>query len=157
MSYPKVGAMAPVFNLLNRMSEEVHLKSFRGKNVVLYFYPKAMTPGCTIQACGLRDSKKELTKLNTIAIGISPDLPSKLLKFIDKEDLNFELLSDPEHEIAEKYGVWGKKKFMGKEYIGIIRTTFIIGTDGKLKTVLDDFTTKNHHQEVIDYIKEHLA
>ena len=158
MSFPTIGKLAPAFSLLNQDGEKVQLKDFKGKSlVVLYFYPKAMTPGCTIQACGLRDSKKELTKLNTIAIGISPDLPSKLLKFIDKEDLNFELLSDPEHEIAEKYGVWGKKKFMGKEYIGIIRTTFIIGTDGKLKTVLDDFTTKNHHQEVIDYIKEHLA
>ena len=157
MSVPKVGKMAPSFNLLNQDGVAVDLKSMRGKNIVLYFYPKASTPGCTVQACGIRDSKSALAKLNTVVLGVSPDEPKKLLKFIEKEKLNFELLSDPDHEIAEKYGVWGLKKFMGREYMGIIRTTFIIDTEGKLNCVLDDFTTKSHHEDVINYIKENLT
>ncbi len=150
----QVGESAPVFSLLNQVSDEVNIKAFRGKIIVLYFYPKAMTPGCTVQACGLRDSKKSLDKKNVVVFGISPDEPKKLLKFIDKEGLNFDLLSDPEHTIAEKYGVWGLKKFMGKEYVGIIRTTFIIGTDGKLKAIMDDFTTKTHHDDVLKLVSE---
>ena len=156
MSTPKINNLAPTFNLLNQEEVETDLKSLRGKNIVLYFYPKAMTPGCTVQACGIRDSKKEFAKLNTIVLGISPDEPKKLLKFIEKEKLNFELLSDPDHLIAEKYGIWGLKKFMGKEYMGIIRTTFIIGIDGKLKNIMNNFTTKSHHEDVINYIKENL-
>jgi peroxiredoxin Q/BCP len=150
----KVGQVAPVFNLLNQSSDEINLKAFRGKTVVLYFYPKAMTPGCTTQACGLRDSKKKLEKHNVVVFGVSPDEPKKLLKFIDKEDLNFDLLSDPEHIIAEKYGVWGLKKFMGKEYMGIIRTTFIIGADGKISHILNDFNTKTHHDDVLEIVSK---
>lgn len=157
MGMPKVGAMAPVFNLLNQNSDEINIKSLRGKNVVLYFYPKAMTPGCTVQACGIRDTKKAFLKANTIVLGISPDEPKKLLKFIEKEDLNFDLLSDPDHIIAEKYGVWGLKKFMGREYMGVHRITFIIGTDGKLKHIMDDVKTKNHHDDVLNYIQENLV
>jgi peroxiredoxin Q/BCP len=156
MSSPKVGNLAPTLNLLNQDGVYLDLKSLRGKNIVLYFYPKAMTPGCTVQACGIRDSKKEFAKLNTVVLGVSPDEPKKLLKFIEKEKLNFDLLSDPDHSIADKYGVWGLKKFMGKEYMGIVRTTFIIGTDGKLLHVMDDFTTKTHHDDVIAYLKENL-
>ena len=157
MTMPKIGAMAPVFNLLNQNGDEVNIKSLRGKNLVLYFYPKAMTPGCTTQACGIRDSKKVFSKANTIVFGISPDEPKKLLKFIEKEDLNFDLLSDPEHIIAEKYGVWGLKKFMGKEYMGVKRITFIIGSDGKLKHIMDDVKTKTHHDDVLNYINENLV
>lgn len=157
MTFPKVGNLAPNFNLLNQNGIEVDLKSYRGMNVVLYFYPKAMTPGCTVQACGIRDSKKYFDKLNTIVLGVSPDDQKKLLKFIEKEKLNFDLLSDPDHAIAEKYGVWELKKFMGKEYMGIVRTTFIIGKDGKLKCILNDFTTKTHHEDVLAYIKENLT
>ena len=157
MTFPKVGNLAPNFNLLNQNGIEADLKSYRGMNVVLYFYPKAMTPGCTVQACGIRDSKKHFDKLNTIVLGVSPDDQKKLLKFIEKEKLNFDLLSDPDHAIAEKYGVWELKKFMGKEYMGIVRTTFIIGKDGKLKCILNDFTTKTHHEDVLAYIKENLT
>jgi peroxiredoxin Q/BCP len=157
MAFPKVGNLAPVFNLLNQDGIDSDLKSLRGKNIVLYFYPKAMTPGCTVQACGIRDSKKEFAKLNTVVLGISPDEPKKLLKFIEKEKLNFDLLSDPDHAIADKYGVWGLKKFMGREYMGIIRTTFIISSDGLLSHVMNDFTTKTHHEDVITYIKEKLV
>jgi peroxiredoxin Q/BCP len=157
MAFPKTGNLAPTFKLLDQNENEVDLKSLRGKIVVLYFYPKAMTPGCTTQACGIRDSKKEFAKLNTVVLGISPDEPKKLQKFIEKEKLNFDLLSDPDHAVAEKYGVWGLKKFMGREYMGILRTTFIINTDGKLAYVMDDVATKTHHDDVIAYIKENLV
>ena len=153
MSLLKLGKLAPNFKLLNQDGVEVDLKSLRGKTVVLYFYPKAMTPGCTVQACGIRDAKLKFSKLNTVVFGVSPDEPKKLLKFIDKEKLNFDLLSDPEHRVAELYGVWGLKKFMGREYMGIIRTTFIISAEGKLNCILNDFTTKTHHEEVMASIK----
>ncbi|MGZ3789890.1 MAG: thioredoxin-dependent thiol peroxidase [Bacteriovorax sp.] len=156
MGFPKVGNLAPAFNLLNQNEQSVDLKSLRGKIVVLYFYPKAMTPGCTVQACGIRDAKKEFAKLNTVVLGVSPDEPKRLQKFIEKEKLNFDLLSDPDHSTSEKYGVWGLKKFMGKEYMGILRTTFIIGVDGKLVHIMDDVKTKTHHDDVIAYIKENL-
>ena len=113
MSHPKIGNLAPSFSLTNQKGEKVSLKSFRGKRVVLFFYPKALTPGCTTQACGIRDIKAELAKLNTVVFGVSPDPEAKLQRFIDKHDLNFDLLSDPDHAIAEKYGVWDLKKFMG--------------------------------------------
>ena len=152
MSFPKVGIKAPVFSLLNQDGEEVDLKKIKDKIIVLYFYPKASTPGCTTQACGIRDSKKELVKANTVVFGISPDAPPKLKKFFEKEGLNFDLLSDPDHVIAEKYGVWGLKKFMGREYMGIKRITFIIGADGKLKHIMDDVKTKTHHDQVLSLV-----
>lgn len=157
MAFPKIGNLAPAFKLLNQNDQEVDLKSLRGNNVVLYFYPKAMTPGCTVQACGIRDTKKELAKLNTVVFGVSPDEPKKLLKFIEKEKLNFDLLSDPDHALAETYGVWGLKKFMGREYMGVKRITFIIGSDGKLKHIMDEVKTKSHHEDLIAYLKENLA
>lgn len=157
MAFPKIGNLAPAFSLLNQNEEKIDLKSLRGKNIVLYFYPKALTPGCTTQACGIRDSKKEFAKLNTVVLGVSPDEPKKLQKFIEKEKLNFDLLSDPEHSIAEKYGVWGMKKFMGREFMGILRTTFIIDESGKLVHVMDDVKTKTHHDDVLEYIKENLV
>ncbi|WP_396589275.1 thioredoxin-dependent thiol peroxidase [Bermanella sp. R86510] len=153
MQKPDIGKVAPAFTTLNEKGEKVALKDFRGKKVVLYFYPKAMTPGCTSQACGLRDTKKELEKHNTIALGISPDAPARLMKFIERDNLNFSLLSDEDHKIAEKYGVWGLKKFMGKEYDGIHRTTFIIDEDGKLINIMDKFKTKTHHEDVLAYLE----
>ena len=154
MKLPKVGTTAPAFSLLNQNEEKISLKDLKGKNVVVYFYPKAMTPGCTTQACGIRDTKKEWTKNNTVVLGISPDEPKKLLKFQEKEGLNFDLLSDPDHAIADKYGVWGEKKFMGRVYDGIHRITFIIGPDGKIKHIMDDVKTKSHHDDVLKLIKE---
>ena len=136
------------------MFEMDDLKKIKDKNIVLYFYPKASTPGCTTQACGIRDIKKELAKANTVIFGISPDAPTKLTKFIEKEKLNFDLLSDPEHLIAEKYGVWDLKKFMGREYMGIVRTTFIIDEDGVLKHIMDDVKTKTHHDDVLSLVTD---
>lgn len=154
MTLPKIGNMAPAFTALDQDENKVSLKDFKGKqNVVLYFYPRALTPGCTTQACGIRDSKKEFEKLNTVVLGMSPDPVTKLQRFIEKQDLNFTLLSDDGHMIAEKYGVWGLKKFMGRESMGIHRMTFIIGKDGRLKHIFEKVKTKTHHQDVIDYIK----
>ncbi len=158
MPLPKTGNKAPAFTLLNQNGEKVRLSDFAGKsNVVVYFYPKAMTPGCTTQACGIRDAKKMFEKLNTVIFGISPDPVAGLQKFIDKQNLNFDLLSDEDHQVAEKYGVWGLKKFMGREFMGILRTTFIVGKDGKLKHVIDKVNTKTHHDDVTAYIKGHLT
>lgn len=157
MAFPKIGNNAPAFTLVNQDGEKVSLKDFKGeKNVVLYFYPKAMTPGCTVQACGIRDTKKKFASAKTVVLGVSPDEPKRLVKFIEKEGLNFDLLSDPDHKIADKYGAWGPKKFMGKEYDGILRTTFIIGKDGKLKHIMDKVKTKSHHDDVLNWIKENL-
>lgn len=155
MAFPKIGNMAPAFTLLDQDGNKVSLKQFRDdKNVVLYFYPKAMTPGCTVQACGIRDSKKELAKLDTVVLGVSPDPVARLGRFIEKQDLNFTLLSDEDHAITEKYGCWGLKKFMGKEFMGLIRTSFIIGKDGRLKVILDKFKTKTHHEDVLAALDE---
>ncbi|MEP4484722.1 MAG: thioredoxin-dependent thiol peroxidase [Halioglobus sp.] len=155
MALPKVGNLAPAFSLLDQDGQKVTLKQFRDKkNVALYFYPKAMTPGCTVQACGIRDSKKALAKLDTVVLGVSPDPVARLGKFIEKQDLNFTLLSDEDHAITERYGAWGLKKFMGREFMGVLRSTFIIGKDGRLKHVMDKVKTKSHHDDVIEIIKK---
>ena len=155
MAFPKTGAVAPAFTLLNQDGEKVSLKQFKGKkNVVLYFYPKAMTPGCTVQACGIRDSEKALAKINTVVLGVSPDPVARLGRFIEKEDLNFTLLSDEDHAVAEKYGAWGLKKFMGRQFMGVLRTTFIIGKDGRIKHVMAKVNTKTHHDDVMALIAE---
>lgn len=154
MAFPKVGNMAPAFTLVNQNGDKVSLKDYKGKkNVVLYFYPKAMTPGCITQACGIRDAKKEFAKMDTVVLGVSPDPVKKLQSFMEKKELNFDLLSDEDKTIAEKYGVWGLKKFMGREFMGILRTTFIIGKDGRLKHVMDKVKTKTHHDDVIEVLK----
>lgn len=153
MIRPTIGKVAPAFTTLDENGNKVALKDFRGQTVVLYFYPKAMTPGCTTQACSLRDSKKELDKLNVVTLGISPDAPARLLKFKERDNLNFTLLSDEDHSIADKYGVWGPKKFMGREFDGIHRITFIIDEKGKLVHIMDKFKTKTHHEDVLSYLK----
>lgn len=154
MALPEVGAKAPEFRLLNQLGETVSLASFAGTKVVLYFYPKALTPGCTTQACGLRDTKTTLDELNVVVLGVSPDPVSQLKKFAAKHQLNFDLLSDPDHQVAERYGVWGLKKFMGKEYMGVARTTFLIDEAGCLAAILDDFKTTNHHEELVKRLRQ---
>lgn len=154
MAAIKLGNKAPAFTLLDQNGEKVSLKDFKGeKNVVLYFYPKAMTPGCTTQACGLRDAKSALLKLDAVPIGISPDPVARLKKFEDKENLNFTLLADEDHSVAEKYGIWGLKKFMGREYMGIIRSTFIIDKEGRFAHILDKVKTKSHDSDVIELLE----
>ena len=149
----KVGENAPHFTLPNQNNEMVSLTQFPGKKILVYFYPKALTPGCTIQACGLRDSKAELENLGVVILGISPDSPKKLAQFIEKKELNFTLLSDEEHLVAEQFGVWGEKKFMGRTFDGIHRISFLIDEQGKIAQVFDKFKTTDHHQVVLDYLK----
>ncbi|WP_294085385.1 thioredoxin-dependent thiol peroxidase [uncultured Actinobacillus sp.] len=149
----KVGDTAPQFTLLDQHENSVSLNQFTGKKVLVYFYPKALTPGCTTQACGLRDSKSELDELNVVVLGISPDLPKKLAQFEEKKALNFTLLSDPEHQVAEAFGVWGEKKFMGRTYDGIHRISFLISEVGIIEAVFDKFKTSEHHQMVVDFVK----
>jgi peroxiredoxin Q/BCP len=154
MALPKIGNLAPAFSLKNQAGVEMALKDFKGKkNVVLYFYPKASTPGCTVQACGIRDTRANFDALDTVVLGVSPDAPAKLQKFIDKYYLNFDLLADEDHAIAEKYGVWGPKKFMGREFMGILRTSFLIDKDGRLRHILDKVNTKAHDQEVLGILR----
>lgn len=155
MAFPKVGNMAPAFSLPDATGKKVSLSQFRDKsNVALYFYPRAMTPGCTVQACGIRDSKAALAKLDTVVLGVSPDPVAKLARFVDKQGLNFTLLSDEDHAITEKYGAWGLKKFMGREFMGVLRTTFVIGKDGRLKHVMGKVNTKTHHADVMAVVRE---
>jgi thioredoxin-dependent peroxiredoxin len=154
MSFPKLGNLAPSFSLLNQRGELVELKAFKGKSkVVVYFYPKASTPGCTVQACGLRDYAAEFKALKTVVLGVSPDAPAKLQKFDDKYELGFDLLSDENHAIADAYGVWGLKRFMGREFMGIMRISFIIDEAGRLVKILEKVNTKTHNNELITYIK----
>lgn len=150
----KAGDDAPQFSLPNENNQTISLRDFEGKKVLIYFYPKAMTPGCTIQAQGLRDSQSELSALNVEVLGVSPDAVKRLPKFIEKESLNFTLLSDEDHAVADAFGVWGLKKFMGKEYDGIHRITFLINENGKIEHVFDKFKTKNHHEVVLDYLQK---
>ena len=147
------GDIAPAFTLLNQNNQSVSLQQFQGKKVLVYFYPKALTPGCTTQACHLRDSKSELDEFNVVVLGISPDPVAKLAQFADKKGLNFMLLSDSDHQVAEAFGVWGEKKFMGKTYDGIHRISFLVDESGVIEAVFDKFKTGDHHQLVVDYLK----
>jgi peroxiredoxin Q/BCP len=150
---PEIGKKAPELNLINDEGEKIKLKDFKGKNLVLYFYPKALTPGCTVQACGITDTKKQFEKLNTVIVGVSADPQKKLNQFREKYKLNFILASDQDLETAKAYGSFGLKKFMGREYMGILRQTFIIDTSGKLRHIMEKVNTKTHHDDVIKIIK----
>ena len=150
-----VGDNAPLFTLKDENDQDIKIADCIGKKQVLvYFYPKAMTPGGTVQAQGLRDSKSALDTLNTQVFGISPDEPKKLAKFCVRDELNFSLLSDPDHSVADAFGVWGLKKFMGREYDGIHRLSFLIGLDGKISHVFNKFKTKDHHEVVLDVLNK---
>lgn len=146
------GDAAPAFTLPNQNGDSISLASLQGKKVLVYFYPKAMTPGCTVQAQGLRDIQQELKQHNVEVLGISPDAVKRLPKFIEKEQLNFTLLSDEDHAVADAFGVWGLKKFMGKEYDGIHRISFLIDEEGNVEKVFDKFKTKEHHLVILNYL-----
>ena len=158
MAHPKIGNLAPNFKLPDQDGNRIELRSFRDNNpVVIFFYPKALTPGCTTQACGIRDTKAELEKRGVVVFGISPDAVARLPKFIDKHDLNFTLLSDEDHATAEKYGCWGMKKFMGKEFMGLIRTSFIIDANGQIARIMRATRIKGHAAKVLVALDEVLA
>ena len=155
MTFPTLGNLAPTFSLPDQNGQTVSLKDFRGsKNVLVYFYPRAMTPGCTVQACGLRDVKAELEALDTVVLAISPDPVKRLHKFAERDGLNFTLLSDEDHAVADSYGAWGPKKFMGREFDGILRTSFLINKEGRLVHVIDKVKTKTHHDDVLALLKD---
>ncbi|HLV48410.1 MAG TPA: thioredoxin-dependent thiol peroxidase [Aliidiomarina sp.] len=146
----QAGDKAPNFTLPNEHGEATSLASLLTQGrVLLYFYPKAMTPGCTVQAQNLRDQKQALADKNTIAVGVSIDAPKRLAKFTERDELNFTLLGDEDHAVAEAFGVWGLKKFMGREYDGIHRISFLIEQDGTISKVFDKFKTKDHHEVVL--------
>lgn len=144
-----VNMEAPDFSLLNEKEEEISLSDYRGKKVVLYFYPKDMTPGCTTEACDFRDRHEEFSDLNTVILGVSGDEASKHTKFIEKYGLPFSLLVDENHEVADKYGVWVLKKMYGREFMGIERSTFLINEDGIVEKEWRKVKVKNHIEEVL--------
>jgi peroxiredoxin Q/BCP len=146
---PDVGDTAPSFELEDQDGETVKLSDFAGRTVVLYFYPKADTPGCTTQACSIRDRSSEYEATGAVVIGVSPDEPKKLKKFADKYDLPFTLLSDEGHELAEAYGVWAEKSMYGRKYWGNERTTFVIDGDGKISHVFPKVSPKTHDDVVL--------
>ena len=148
----EVGQTAPDFTLNDQDNNPVTLSELQGKKVLIYFYPRASTPGCTAQAQGLRDTKAELDAHNVVVLGISPDTPKKLANFINKQELNFTLLADEERTVCDKYGVWQLKKFMGRENMGVVRTSFLIDESGNLEYVFNKFKTKDHHEVVLDYL-----
>lgn len=150
----EIGQPAPKFTLLDQNSNSVELDSFKGKKVLVYFYPRASTPGCTVQACALRDSKSALDDLNVVVLGISPDTPKKLTNFINKQTLNFTLLSDEDHAVCEAYNVWQLKKFMGRESMGVVRTSFLIDENGNLEHIFNKFKTKDHHEVVLEVLNK---
>ncbi|MBD3290537.1 thioredoxin-dependent thiol peroxidase [candidate division KSB1 bacterium] len=146
----KVGDKAPDFKLMTDKEEEVQLSDFLGKsNVILYFYPKDNTSGCTKEACSFRDNIEPIETKDAVVLGVSPDSVKSHQKFKGKQNLNFTLLSDPEHEVAEAYGAWGEKSMYGKKYMGILRTTFIIGQDGTIKHVFEKVKPAGHAEQVL--------
>ena len=144
---------APEFTLGNENGEQVSLSDFRGKNVVLYFYPKDMTPGCTTEACDFRDAYEDFSSLNAVILGVSMDDAGKHTKFIEKHGLPFSLLVDADHEVAEKYGVWVQKKMYGREYMGIERSTFLINEEGIIVAEWRKVKVKNHIGQVLSHLK----
>ncbi|MFJ7724907.1 thioredoxin-dependent thiol peroxidase [Neobacillus sp. NPDC097160] len=153
----EIGMEAPNFELEANNGETINLANFRGTNVVLYFYPKDMTPGCTTEACDFRDQIQQFTDVNAVVLGVSPDPVSSHQKFIDKYCLPFLLLADIDHQVAESYGVWKLKKNFGKEYMGIERSTFIIDKEGRLVKEWRKVKVKGHVEEALTYIRENLS
>lgn len=153
---PEIGDTAPDFTLTDDNGHKVTLSDFRGsKPVLIYFYPKAMTPGCTTQACDLRDARKDLETLDLVVLGISPDEPGALRKFREKEGLNFPLLSDPDHKVAESYGVWVEKNMYGKKSMGIQRASFLVGKDGRVLHRIPKVKADAHRDDVLRWCEQH--
>lgn len=148
------GKRAPAFKLKNQDGEVVKLSDFKGRRVVLYFYPKADTPGCTTQACGVRDHARDYAGADAVVLGVSPDEPPKLRRFAEKHGLGFTLLSDPDHAVSEAYGVWVEKSMYGRRYFGNERTTFVIGPGGKVERVFRKVRPAQHDDLVLGALRE---
>jgi len=147
------GDAAPDFALPDQDGEPVRLSDLRGRRVVVYFYPKADTPGCTTQACGVRDRGADYEAANAVVLGISPDAPKKLRKFADKHGLPFTLLGDTDHAVAEAYGVWVEKSMYGRTFWGCTRTTFIVDADGNVRHVIPKVSPKTHDREILQVLR----
>ena len=150
MSKLQIGDKAPSINAIDQNENSINLESYRGKKVVLYFYPKDMTPGCTAQSCNLSDNYNLLVEKGYDVLGVSCDSVKRHQKFIAKHDLPFNLVSDEDHKVVNDYGVWQLKKFMGREYMGIVRTTFIIDENGLISDIISKVNTKEHTTQIID-------
>ena len=150
----QVGQPAPEFSLHDETDTVRSLSDYRGKPLVLYFYPKDDTPGCTTEACNFRDDFNEYDNAGVLILGVSPDTPKSHAKFKEKYNLPFTLLSDQDHRVSELYGVWGKKKMMGREYDGVFRTTFLIDAKGKVVNIFEKVKPAEHSQEVIDALRK---
>ena len=154
MMHLKEGDKAPDFQGIGQDGKTISLSDYKGKKLILYFYPKDDTPGCTAEACNLRDNFSVLKKEGFELLGVSPDNPKKHKKFIDKYSLPFPLIADTEKEILNAYGVWGPKKFMGREYDGVHRTTFVIDEAGKIEKIIAKVNTKAHAEQILDGMAE---
>jgi len=148
------GKKAPAFTLTDQHGKKVKLSDFAGRKVVVYFYPKADTPGCTQQSCNLRDAMPDLKKLKAVVLGISPDPPEKQKRFDEKYGLGFPLLADEDHTVAEKYGVWAEKSMYGRKYMGIVRSAFVIGEDGRLTGVFYKVSPKDTVPKVMSALRD---
>lgn len=147
------GTKAPLFTLADQDGSNVSLSDFRGQKVVLYFYPKDNTPGCTKEACSIRDNMPDFSRLNVKIFGVSRDSGESHRKFIEKQNLNFTLLSDPEHKVMEEYGAWGEKTLYGKKSMGVIRSTFVINEDGVIEKVYKKVNTATHGEDLKKYFE----
>ena len=150
----KIGQKAPDFSVMNNKGQNVKLSDFKGKKVVLYFYPKDDTPGCTTEACAFRDGIDQIKKRGAVVLGVSADSVDSHKKFIDKFDLNFPLLADTDKKMVEAYGTWKEKSMYGKKYMGIERTTFIIDEQGKISHIFPKVKVNEHYAEVLEALKE---
>ena len=148
------GTQAPDFELVSDSGESVKLSALRGKPVVLYFYPKDDTPGCTTQACGIRDAYDEFERAGAIVLGVSPDDEASHAKFRAKYGLPFSLLADTDHAVSEAYGVWGEKTYMGRTYLGVFRSTFVIDADGVVQKAMPDVKPATHADDVLAALSE---
>jgi len=148
----QAGSPAPEFSLFDEDEQTHHLKDYRGQTVVLYFYPKDDTPGCTTEACNFRDDYSAYQEAGVVILGVSPDTPKKHTKFKAKYELPFTLLADTDHQVCELYGVWGPKKFMGREYEGVYRTTFLIDPEGVIQKVFENVKPANHSAEILSIL-----
>ena len=154
MFHLKEGDFAPEFNTLDQDGNVITLKQFKGKKVILYFYPKDDTPGCTAEACNFRDNHDELLKQGFVVIGVSPDTEAKHSKFVHKYDLPFPLIADEYKKVIKDYGVWGEKKFMGRTYDGVHRTTFVIDEKGKIERIIYKIKTKASTEQVMEVLQD---